>query len=228
MILPAPLVRAILRGHKTQIRRPVRLGETWAQRVGELTILGPAPSDHAPPPRALITAVTRQHLRDLTVPDARAEGFHTVEQFACWWVRFYDDDWVRRREGEVVDALRDHELLERFDARHAPRQVWVIGLVAVPEPRFLVPASGRRDGQEDYCLGHDALGAGEAVDPLTLERYAIEARRCRDGELRSLEERLRSVLAYADEQGVDMSRQVASLEARITAMERKLRRRTAA
>jgi hypothetical protein len=225
MILTRPEIRAILRGRKTECRRPMHVGAMWRGRRGEIVPLRDSQHGEALG-RAHIVSVGRQHLTDLTAADARAEGYRTVEQFRCGWVRTHDGDWMRRRESVVVDELRPDELLDRFRERHEHLAVWVIGLRFCGEPRFLVPAVGRGKDTDDYTSASDPLGAGECVDAVTLDAMAERNRRrfeSRRARIRqdAAAERFERARLQAVAQGVDVSSQVRAVERMAAALERR-------
>lgn len=200
MILDVALCRAALRGAKTQIRRPVRRGETWASRVGRLIPIHPGYGEPMAG-RVLLTDVRREHLRDVTVDGAQAEGFKTVEEFRAAWC-------------------------ERWGTWVPERQVWVLVIRPHAESGFLTPATGRRRDQSDYTHTGDPLDAGEVVDYAALERYATDAAMARREEhlrrrARSLARRVREETLALGRAGVDVTQELDAIEAQLAAMERK-------
>lgn len=111
MIFKAELANLVLRGVKTETRRPVKPGETdcryrpahtyTVQRTATpqdrrdgfrgraLTIAGA---------RILVTAVHGQRLADIDAPAAGREGFASETEFAHYWMRLYDRGWPPQEE----------------------------------------------------------------------------------------------------------------------------------
>lgn len=233
MILDESQLSAVLQGRKTQVRRPIRRGEFWVSRIGSAIPL--AATLHAPAAvRALIVDVRRQRLANMTADDARAEGFDSLEDFACWWTEQHDADWIARREGVVVDEVRDDELLERFNDRHAQLQVRVIHLRPYQEPEFLMPATNRPIDAEDYTTGADLLRAGEVVhDDYQVAGWSRAARAAEgdrydrllsERQRLPLLERMRLAQAAAASRGIEIDRDLHVIAQRVATIEKRVYR----
>lgn len=109
--------------------------------------------------RIKILAVREERLGEITLADARAEGYRTTDEFKLEWVREHDRAWMER---ERVDLLADLEdgvaivdwiLLERFRRSHARRRVRVFTFEPLRDVSVFMATqrdilSGRSDG--DY------------------------------------------------------------------------------
>lgn len=95
------------------------------------------------------------------------------------------------------------------------------------------------NGASSYTTSHTRSipDAGEAIDQQTLERYAMENQQAKTRRLLDyehtraqmrLEDRLAAVRQAAQHHGIDLSRQEASIETRIAAMERRIQYRSVA
>jgi hypothetical protein len=120
--------KLVLRGKKTQTRRPVQRAprSEWIVRrdgsrrrrpparviqvdgqfyracrytVGHTYSVQPGYAKRGDA-RIIVTAVERQRLGDITFAEARAEGFRTTDEFKQAWVRIHDREWLER---ELVD-----------------------------------------------------------------------------------------------------------------------------
>jgi hypothetical protein len=88
-----------------------------------------------------VTGAERVPLRDVDYATVRELGYVRVDEFRAAWVKDHDQAWLESTDAELlVDAM-----LERFDRRHAHRDVWVIrfALDRMQPPRFM--ADGGRD-----------------------------------------------------------------------------------
>lgn len=171
MIFAAEMVRLIAAGKKTATRRLVKGDEPKGRyRAGKSYAVQPGrgkPSSF----RILVTDVRQEPVGDLTLADARAEGFRTSDEFKLYWIRLHDKAWANPKvdcpecmgigcwdcddTGKVVKPRDDVELLARFEDRHAHRLVWVIMFEVdrTDRPRYLAagggwnPANAKRDQQ---------------------------------------------------------------------------------
>lgn len=160
--------------------------------------------------RALITSVRRQHLRDMTVLDARAEGFRTTSEFQAAWCE------------------RHH--LDEIDPDQA---VWVLELDPVRESHDRVRYLHRRS-EYGYTGDFRSALAGEdaeVVDEATQARFAREAferddlmRRERTAWIASLPapQRLHVLSEEARARRVDVSHHERVIEDRLRRIQRAL------
>ena len=215
MIFRPVLVDKILRLQKTQTRRPLKLyvepESPWIitkagqrrrrpvpstielegarylnpYRVGQVI---PIQKGRGKPAvtHVAITAVDCERVGDITLQDARREGFRTTTEFRAYWARLYDQEWIRR---ELVDrascfdareSVVDWILNARFEQRHADTLVWVVTFEPCERPARYMTRPTRTAG--DYTTvkarsltrGDDVDGA--IVDDEFLERVVREAR----------------------------------------------------
>ena len=95
MIFRPELVKQILAGKKTMTRRPVKPGELACRyKPGRVygVQLGRGRPTHMTgeePLRITILEVRQEHLGEITLPDARREGFRTTQEFKDYWRGLY-------------------------------------------------------------------------------------------------------------------------------------------
>jgi len=140
VIFSSGLAKKVLRGQKTETRRPVkphhaalryRPGQSHAVQPGRgQTSLG----------RIVLTHVSREPVTAITVAGAVAEGFAGVAGFARRWCELYDPPYRA-----ALDLATDPEVLDRFEARFGDQEVWVLRFRLDPsaEPRMLHRLSER-------------------------------------------------------------------------------------
>lgn len=239
MIFSGPLYGKVLRGEKTQTRRPASSSDPANRyRPGMRRAVQKGRGIHGEA-HIIITDVRLEAVGDITFEDARAEGFRTRDDFKAYWIELHDKKWLEREEEENGDwaALKELRILARFDQRHAHKQVWVLTfeLDRTERPRLLAD----RNAKTDYvdaparALDHEP----EAIDATTQNRFsqeghkgwmARESQREIDRERMAAEERLRQVRIDARAQGVDITHLEAAIVERIRRAERKIRQRRAA
>ena len=228
MIFSADLAHLIVAGKKTQTRRTVKAAERECRfRPGRSYAVEPG-RRRAGVARILITDITQEDVADITFAAARAEGFKTTLEFKHHWLSLHDAAWLDRLDdtwADPTDAGYDELVLERFDARHADTLVWVITFQLDRQhlPRYL-----HRHSERGYTSReHDALHhEPEAIDAITQERYARQARERdvarRRGEDRRalLEQRLDAACALALLRGVDVKDDTRIARRRLEALDR--------
>ena len=152
MIFRPELAKLILQGKKTQTRRPMKQA-TCRYQAGKSYALQPGRGKLAAG-RITITEVRQEFLGDLSLKDAKREGFVTTDEFFDYWRGLY---------GSANPVLR----------------VWVISFQLgdrTDVPRLLAPTAGGFRG--DYTsLPYRAMrDAGEALSDAELEKYSGSAR----------------------------------------------------
>lgn len=231
MIFRPELARAVVRGVKSQTRRPVKAGEDRCRyRPGGSYAVQPGRTKPSIG-RIIVTRVDRRRLVEIPHEDARAEGFRSVAEFARYWLRLYDAAYR-----DALELATDDEVLDRWRSRFGSVEVWVISFVPDPiaRPRLL-----HRQSERGYtAVPADALpDEPEAVEAWVQERITREAneraaatRRAEVDELGSsdLAERIDRLERMANIAGVDVSREVRVLERRLADLRRKVLRRGAA
>lgn len=226
----------IVKGKQTVMRRPVKQGERhpWF-RPGRNYAIQPGLGQRQIT-RIAINTIEAGRLGDITFNDVRAEGFRTTIEYKAFWVRTYDAAWVVREENRLERTVTDEELAGRFDTRHADTAVWIVGfeLDRSHRPRLLAPtARGERDGDEYGYTDNPTRSLRdepEAVDASILAKFAEDAAMrwrglpgSREEHLRrrerSLRIRLRQAALNAGRAGVDITRQLDSIEHHIRMLE---------
>jgi hypothetical protein len=245
LIFKPELVRLILSKRKTMTRRRVEPGEEVCrykagksyslQRSFTVGERARGARGWAETLEDRIRVVDRPHQEragDISLLDARAEGFRTTAEFKAYWVRLYDKAWLKRMEAEGC-VLDESLLVERFESAHADKLVWVVRFELVEAVRLL-----HRDSSRGYTANSAMAfpGVGEAVDEKTLEgfrergeqnlaahRARAEAEAQAEVELVALHERLRVAMALAARYGIDTSGDSFVIEQRLAKLERRLR-----
>ena len=163
MIFRPELAKLILQSKKSQTRRRVgrgrcryKPGRAYAVQAGRLTV-----------GHLTVTDVREEFLPEISLKDARREGFVTRDEFFEHW---------REHHGSV-------EVM-----------VWVISFRlgdCSDSPLFLAPTSGGFRGDYTNQAHRAMLDAGEALSPADLERYASTIRWRDDMARRELAHRAR-------------------------------------
>lgn len=196
MIFELRFARMVDQGRKTQTRRRVRPGETECRyRPGGSYAIQ---HDRAAPSigRLIVVSVARQQLSDVTLRDARAEGFSSRQEFLEFWRGLFP-----------TSAPTD--------------EVWALIIAPDRDPVRLL----HRDSSRGYTTRrHEAMSdEPEAVDADTLARYATanHGRHTASRGGQPLDRRLGVALRRADRAGVDVTREAAAIARRVGAIERK-------
>lgn len=206
MIFKPQLVRKILEGKKTQTRRPVKPGELECRyRPGRSYALQ---SGRGRPAIAQITIreVVEQGLGEISYADALAEGFRTVELFIDYWRGLYGTVDLEQRVWVISFAL-DRDPPPRL--LHAKSQY---GYTSDPhealpdEPEAMEPDARWANGSAGLHAATRAHTDDRRLAPLTPEQ------------------RYRELLEMARTRGIDIRSDVRVIQARLDAIERKVRR----
>lgn len=201
MIFSAAHARMVLEGRKSQTRRRVRPGETVCRWVPGRSYAVQHDRCRPAAGRLVVMSVAQQTLADLTLRDARAEGFRTRRDFLDFWRGLFP-----------TMSLED--------------PVWALLIQPDRDPVRML----HRDSTRGYTTRRRVAlpDEPEAVDHETQVRYSAEGfdrhRAFRDGE--PLDDRLSAALARARTAGVDVTREVAGVRRRVEAIERKAFRPT--
>lgn len=224
MIFRPELARAILRGVKSQTRRPVKPGEDRCRyRPGGSYAVQPGRTRPAIG-RMIVTRVERERLVEITHDDARAEGFRGVPEFARYWLHLYDAPYR-----DALDLATDEEVLDRWRRRYGRVEVWAISFVL---DRSATPRLLHRQSERGYATDpREALpDEPEAVDAWTQERLTREAneraaaaRRAEveDLDARAIADRIDRLERAANLSGVDVSADLRNLHRRLADLRRK-------
>lgn len=223
MIFGSPLDNMVLSGTKTMTRRkvkPGRISGTVApctyhpdrhyavqRHRGGLEVA-----------RITILEVRREPVGEISHPDARLEGFLSTAHFADYWMRLHDSGWPPSTRCPDCDAEDwnpgiDHcatcednrriyrdvdadEVLDRFQNRHAEKEVWAIRFELRDPPHLLAQTgtspryrqlpSGRVEYVADAHEAESDLGyttrerdalpdEPEAIPPQLLQHYTNDA-----------------------------------------------------
>jgi len=201
MIFEPAHARMVLAGTKTQTRRRVRPGETECRyRLGSTYAVQ---HDRQRPStgRLVVVAVARQQLGDITLRDAKAEGFRTRQAFLAFWAGLFP-----------TMTLDD--------------AVWALVIAPDRDPVRML----HRDSTRGYTTRRRVAlpDEPEAVDHDTQARYSAEGferhQARRDGT--PLSGRLGAALTGAEAAGVDVTRETLAIRRRVEAIERKAFRPT--
>lgn len=94
MIFSPDLAKLVLRGQKTETRRPIKPSESECRyRLQHSYSIQRSATDTIQGARLVVTHVEHQLLADLDLPAARAEGFRTRADFADYWMGLYEKRW---------------------------------------------------------------------------------------------------------------------------------------
>lgn len=140
MIFSADLARRVLRGQKTETRRPVKPHHASLRyRPSQSHAVQPGRGQSSLG-RIILTHVSREPVTAITVAGAVAEGFAGVAGFARRWCELYDPPYRA-----ALELATDPEVLDRFEARFGDQEVWVLRFILDPtvEPRMLHRLSER-------------------------------------------------------------------------------------
>lgn len=183
MIFKPQLARAIANGRKTATRRPTHGADQCRYRIGHDYAIQPGRGKRGIC-RVKILDVHDQLAGDITLADARAEGFRTTADFKAYWTRLYDAAWIDRHKVDLADALGlgvvSFILCKRFDEQHANTPVWAITFELLNDaPRYLATQrdilTGHTDDAEYTTRRERSVDELEVIDARTQERYAKAA-----------------------------------------------------
>ena len=263
MILEASLCRAIDAGKATQIRTIVAASEPryrrrkdrhgrakrgqsmelvkpWIPKRGDRFAIKAAAAKPIMCRVVVTTKPTIEQHGPISFADVRASGYRTTVEYKAAWVQRHDHDWVEatveRRAGEVSDGLTDVELAERFDARWADGDVYVLHIeVDRTGERYL--AADPAAMETDYVHSPTRAMAGEpaAVDDRTLAEFTKAAREKpivsqmevwqeRRAELEQAIARAEAEVAEAGDVGTSFRSSVRQLRRQLDVIERKIDR----
>lgn len=196
MIFSPAHARLVLEGRKSQTRRRVRPGETVCRWVPGRSYSVQHDRGKRAVGRLVVVSVAQQPLGDLTLRDARAEGFRTRREFRDHWHRLFPD-----MTGRDV--------------------VWVLVIRPDGDPVRLL----HKDSSRGYTTRPEEAvpDEPEAVAVEDLERFAADAaaRHVAFREGLRLEDRLARASRSAQAAGVDVTRERAAIARRVEAIERK-------
>jgi hypothetical protein len=197
VIFRPEMARLISQGAKSQTRR-IADKDMCRYEAGKSYAVQPGRGKTAVC-RLTVVAVRRERLGDISLPDARREGFRTTGEFFDYW---------RELHGRV----------------ELERDVWVISFVKgerVDVPRLLAARPGGPSG--DYTSNpHLAmLDEPEAISEAELGRFSREAakrdhliRQARRAEI-PLDERIRELMDRARDGSSEAQRALFSIEQRV-------------
>lgn len=178
MIVTKRTARAIIASRVTQTRMPRVAGRACPLKVGHdyplqvrrgRRLIGDT--------RIEILAVGPELAGDLTLVEAKAEGFRTTNEWRMAWVRRHDGGY--RGQRQINDwlwetGLVDDLLLDRFEQRHAGIPVWAVAFKPTEPKRYLARPT-RTSGDYVTHPGR-AIDPVECIDAATQDRYAEVAR----------------------------------------------------
>lgn len=169
MIFSNELARKILRGAKTETRRPVKPEHgPLRYRPGQSHAVQPG-RGQASLGRIVLTHVRHELVTSITVAGAVAEGFAGVAGFARRWLELYDPPYR-----QALELATDIEVLDRLETRFGSQEVWVLTFILDPtaEPRLL-----HRHSERGYTSSpRDAVpDEPEAVDAAYQDRFTHQA-----------------------------------------------------
>lgn len=210
MIFQPELVKQILAGRKTMTRRPVKDGETSCRyRPGRVYAVQQGRGKAATTRITILGEPRQERLGDISLDDARREGFRTREEFREYWAGLYGS--------------------------HDPeRLVWVLSFAkgdCTDRPHLLAARPGGPEGDYTSIPARAVRGEGEAVERRLLEREAQKSRERHGGVVAAERERLLAAVgavrleAARQNAGSAMVRKrLKSIEHQLRAMEREARR----
>lgn len=120
-----------------------------------------------------------QPLADVTVKDARAEGYRSrdpLAEFKADWIGRHDKRWLNQHPGATAS-----ELAKRWAHRHAHTGSWVLSFVILEDTLCLRRQAGdnpllqRTDGQYVGAASMSIDPECEAVDRAFVDRLAADA-----------------------------------------------------
>jgi hypothetical protein len=207
MIFRPELAKKIAAGEKTMTRRPVKDGEKDC-RYKPNRVYAVQPGRGRPANSQItVTEVREERLGDLSLRDAKREGFRTTQAFVDYW-----------------SALYGH-----YDAEQL---VWVISFVkgdATDTPRLLAARPGGPGGDYTANPARAAKGEPEAVSASLQEKFSQRAREqhtaTKRGDWREQRDRLMAVVREIRAHAVDpkaagnlrgIERQIASLDRKMS------------
>lgn len=236
MIFSPALARKVLAGQKTQTRRPVKEGKDCRYRPHHNYAVCPG-RGKPESGRILITEVREERVGDISLRDARAEGFRTTIEFKAAWLRLYDESWVEAHDLPATGlVLSDEMIADRFEERHADTSVWVIEFTLPVDPiRLLADRHAKSDyvdtparAMPDEPEAVDERSLQRIVDRSGMESGQWQAVQDAQRESQSLDTQLRELLHRADRMGLDVRRQEQSIRQRIRQLRAVIDRKAAA
>jgi uncharacterized protein YhfF len=202
MIFRPELAKKIRVGSKTMTRRQVKPGEmTCRYEPGKAYAVQPGRGKTATC-RITVRDVRQERVGQITLKDAKREGFNTTTEFLDYWQALHAKGWAPQRDGESD---------EQFQARrrdqgcwpalaHAP--VWVIAFALgdhTDTPRFLSARIGGAGGDYTTVAALGAQGEGEPLSETETEHYGKLAHAKAETTGLTVLRRKRDVLAAAIE-----------------------------
>jgi hypothetical protein len=217
MIEDPELVKLILRGRVTQLRRPAPpRTRRHSLRVGRVHAIHRAHGEKAAT-SIIIRDVRRERLGAAKIEDARREGCRTTAELF--------ERWQAKHGMLDLDA---EVLVITFEKGNRERERYL----RLTPPTYDPAAEDRPETDQDRGYTPDpSKGApGGAVGDADLDRFTKQARK-RDKEFRAAEarklahlppaERLRRVVAECRQRGIDISSEVRMIGQRVGRAERK-------
>lgn len=235
----AAQARAVARGAKTQHRIPVdtRLtatplrptrrhgGRPFLPVVDDvLTIHGGHYEDRkwvtTDKVHCKITHIQRGPLGWLTADQAQAEGHSSVAEFEVAWVERHDRAWLDRQIAELIEhKVPEREAQEtrpewartRYENRWLAREVWTLTLRVFDDMPLILP----KLPEEPEAIPVERIRPHWAEWAARRHEKAVIEARERDRVLLSREQRLQQLHRNAHLRGVDVSRELWLLRARL-------------
>jgi hypothetical protein len=120
-----------------------------------------------------VTSAERVPLRDVDYVTVRELGYVRLDQFRVTWVEEHDEAWTAKLLEEFPDHIDVGERFcrkeDRFDRRHAHREVWVIRFAL---DRMLPDRYMAQRSEEGYT---DSAARGLKDEPPTLHEHEWKA-----------------------------------------------------
>lgn len=216
MIEDPAVVKQILQGKVTQLRRPVPLGRRHRLNEGQVHAIHRAHGEKAAT-RIIIRDVRRERLGDATIEDARREGSRTTaELFGRWQAKHGSLDLDT--EVLVISFEKGYREHERY--------------LRLTPPAYDPTAENRPETDQDRGYTSDPSKGvpGRSVGDAELARFTKRARERdqarRVAEARKLAhlppaERLRRVIAECRRRGIDISSEMRMIGQRVGRAERR-------
>lgn len=193
MIFRPELVELIQQGKKTQIRRLIKPGESKCRyRPNHAYRVQPGRGERGVE-TITVTETRCERLDDITLKDAKREGFRNLQEFKRYWRElhgFYDPDqqvWV------ISFLVGDHVDMDRYLARSSPSQTCQAILPSGkrckrafsddPAPQEICKCGARRpdermDDRGYTPLAHEGLRGEPPAIPASLQdEYSKDARK---------------------------------------------------